>query len=227
MSAVEKELVKTHLIETGIHYRSMQASDLESASLCFAVSFQREPMVQCLGISVEEFLPFARICCQLAIEQGLGLVAFDEQEGKIAGFTILQDALLEIPEDTFTGHGNLIPIFEILDRLQSNYIREKNISASGTVVVSFVTGVNLEYQGSKIAFHLFGQSMELAKALGFETMITLVTGRFSQNGVRRRYSFAPHSSIYYNDFQFKGETVFANLPDTKLSCMLMERNIKS
>jgi GNAT superfamily N-acetyltransferase len=220
----ETSILSQTLVEEGIHYRIMESSDLQAAAECFARSFQREPMVRQLGIQKEEFIPFALVCCQQAIEQGMGLVAIDESTNEIAGFTILQDALDEIQFD-ITAHQNFLPIFEMLGQLQSKYIADKKITAYGEVVVSFVTGVHPEYQGTKVAFLLFGQSLELAKAKDYKKMITEVTGRLSQNGVRRRYAFTPYASILYREFLFDGQAIFGNIEDQSLSCVLMEKSL--
>ncbi|MFY8037839.1 MAG: hypothetical protein ACOVMQ_11760 [Cyclobacteriaceae bacterium] len=220
----EASILSQSLIEEGILYRIMQQEDLEGAAECFALSFQREPMVRQLGIQTEEFMPFAHVCCQQAIDQGMGLVAIDDATGKIAGFTILQDALDEISFD-LTEHQNFLPIFEMLGQLQSKYIVDKKIINYGDVVVSFVTGVHAEFQGTKVAFLLFGQSLELAKSKGFKKMITEVTGRLSQNGVRRRYAFTPYASVLYREFLFDGQPVFGNIEDQSLSCVLMEKSL--
>lgn len=214
--------IKPFIVE-GVLYRNMEIHDIHAAAECFANSFQREPMVQSLGITAGEFMPFAEQCCEQATQDGMGLVAVDELTNKIAGFTILQDALAEMPEDIFVNHRNMLPIFEILEQLQNKYIAEKELTQQGEVVVSFVTGVNEEYQGTKIAFFLFGQSLELAKSKGYKNKITLVTGRLSQNGVRRRYSFTPYASVFYHDFQFEGKHVFKSIDDKNLSCVLMEK----
>lgn len=220
----EASILSQTLFQEGICYRIMQRNDLHEAANCFAMSFQREPMVRQLGIQKEEFIPFALVCCQLAIEKEMGLVAIDEVTEKIAGFTILQDALDEIEFD-ISQHQNFLPIFEMLGQLQSKYIADKKISAYGDVVVSFVTGVHPEFQGTKVAFLLFGQSLELAKSKGYKKMITEVTGRLSQNGVRRRYAFTPYASILYREFLFDGQPIFGNIEDQSLSCVLMEKNL--
>ncbi len=220
----DASILSQSLIEEGILYRIMQQEDLDDAAECFTLSFQREPMVRQLGIQKEEFMPFALVCCQQAIDQGMGLVAMDDATGKIAGFTILQDALDEISFD-LTEHQNFLPIFEMLGQLQSKYIVDKKIINYGDVVVSFVTGVHTEFQGTKVAFLLFGQSLELAKSKGFKKMITEVTGRLSQNGVRRRYAFTPYASVLYREFLFDGQPVFGNIEDQSLSCVLMEKSL--
>ncbi len=220
----ETSLLPQTLSEGGIRYRAMLENDLDEVASCFASSFQREPMVQQLNIQKDEFMPFALVCCQQAIEQGMGLVAIDEASEKIAGFTILQDALFEMPFD-ISQHQNFLPIFELLGQLQSKYIIDKKVEHQGEVVVSFVTGVSPEFQGTKVAFLLFGQSLELAKEKKYKKMITEVTGRLSQNGVRRRYAFTPYTSILYREFLFDGKPVFGNIKDQSLSCVLMEKSL--
>lgn len=200
----------------------MEQQDLHTAADCFTHSFQREPMVRHLKIRKEDFNAFALVCCQQAIDQGLGLVAVENATQKIAGFTILQDALNELQID-LTAYPFLLPIFDMLGQLQGQYISDKNVTQSGEVMVSFVTGVYPEFEGSKIAFSLFGHSIELAKSKHYRKMITEVTGRLSQNGVRRRYSFTPYSRILYRDFLFEGNRIFHGLEDSTLSCVLMEK----
>ncbi len=210
------------LKDHAITYRLMEQQDLHTAADCFTHSFQREPMVRHLKIRKEDFNAFALVCCQQAIDQGLGLVAVENATQKIAGFTILQDALDELQID-LTAYPFLLPIFDMLGQLQGQYISDKNVTQSGEVMVSFVTGVYPEFEGSKIAFSLFGHSIELAKSKHYRRMITEVTGRLSQNGVRRRYSFTPYSRILYRDFLFEGNRIFHGLEDSTLSCVLMEK----
>lgn len=220
MKKAQLQLLK----DDAITYRLMHQQDLHASADCFTHSFQREPMVRHLKIQKEDFNSFALVCCQHAIHQGLGLVAVEDATQKVAGFTILQDALDDLQID-LGNYQFLLPIFEMLGQLQSQYISEKNVKQSGEVIVSFVTGVYPEFEGSKIAHSLFGRSIELAKSRHYQKMITEVTGRLSQNGVRRRYSFTPYSSVLYRDFLFEGKRIFDGLEDSTLSCVLMEKNL--
>lgn len=211
------------IIEEGIIYRPMRIEDLHVAAICFTESFQREPMVQSLSITFDDFLPFAEWCCEEAIHQKMGLVAVDELTNQIIGFTILQDALAEVPEEVLLDFECLLPVFIMLGGLQEKYLIENNTIMPGTVAVSFVTGVKKEYQGQKVSFNLFGQSLSVAKKAGYKKMITEVTGRLSQNAARRRFGFTPYASVVYHEFQLDGQNIFSNIEDSKLSCVLMEK----
>lgn len=212
----------SRIIDKTVEYRPMEPSDIEGSARCFAESFQREPMVKCLRIGVGQFLPFAKACCELAVKQQMGLVAVNLSVREVAGFTILQDAMEDAAFDLDLC-APLLPIFAMLGTLQNDYLTAKKITQKGIVVTSFVTGVAKQYQGSKVAHQLFGQSIQLAQLKGYKVMITEVTGRFSQNGVRRRYAFNTYSSSLYKDFVFEGKRVFEDIDDDTLSCMLMEK----
>jgi len=210
-------------VKEGIIYRILNFSDVSAASECFTTSFQREPMVKAIGICKDDFLPFAELCCFEAAKTEMGIVAENLSSGKIIGVSILQDCLADDLEFDLNNFNILRPIFGILGMLQEEYIIDKKIQTKGEIAVSFVTGIDKDFEGQGISLELFAQSMNLAVQKGFQSMITQVTGRLSQNAARRRFNFSEYSKILYHNYEFNGKKVFEKIEDKLLSCVLMER----
>jgi len=210
--------------ERGFVTRIIQESDVQEAAICFAESFQREPMVLTLGVTLDEFLPFAEMCCTEAARTGMGVVIEDEVTGDIAGFALLNDAIQDSVEEVEISE-KLIPCFTLLDTLLLNYIDDKQIYITGEVCVTFAGGAKKKYEGKGLGLYMMHGLIEIAKKKGYHTMISEVSGRFSQNLVGRRFKFTTHSKIKYHDFEFDGQRIFQGIPDEKLECILMERNL--
>ncbi len=210
--------------ERGFVTRVIQEKDIQEAAICFAESFQREPMVAALNVTLEQFIPFAEFCCAEAARTGMGVVIEDEITGDVAGFALLSDAIQEPVSDALVPE-NLIPCFALLDTLLLKYIDDKEIFITGEVCVTFAGGAKKKYEGKGLGLYMMHGLIEIGKRKGYHTMISEVSGRFSQNLVGRRFKFSTHSKIAYHDFEFDGERVFQSIPDKKLECVLMERNL--
>lgn len=210
-----------NILEEGVTFGLLQENQISQAAECFTLSFQREPMVKALEIPYQNFYDFAFEVCKKAFEQDMALVALDNE--KVVGISILQDAL----EDGLVFgelHERLDIIFSLLGGLQQKYIDDYHITQKGEVIVSFVTGIDKDFEGKNISLPLFSRVIEQAKHLGFRKMITEVTGIYSQNTVKKRFQFKPLFEIRYKDFEYKGEKIFEKFPEgSNPTCVLMEK----
>lgn len=212
--------------EKGFIFRLMTHADIEAAAKVFTESFQREVMVAYLGITFEEFFPFAVAFCTQAVESKFGIVAEDLATGKVAGIAVMQDLITEEVEDEeFSAMIRpLEPIFGLLDDMLLKYIDARQVFISGEAAIIYIIGVDADFKRTKIGSTLTDTSLELINNYGYKTVIGEATSYASQEMVRK-YGFEDMFEIKYREFEMDGIRPFANLTEEHPVCKLMIKEL--
>lgn len=211
------------LEEDGIVYEILQSQDLSSAIECIATVFpDSEPLTQCLGITKEYYYPVAEIVCQKAVEDGLSHVAKDAQTGELVGCIISEDMYIEnnYYQEKYKEFDKFLPIISLTESLKKQYFADKNIR-KGEFLNESMIGVYPKYQNRNIARYLYAENIEYAKTQNFSRIITDPTGIVTQRYCSR-FGFKEIVSIDYQDYEYEGVKVFANITRHK-KCVLMEK----
>ncbi|KOR36848.1 hypothetical protein AM228_10765 [Planktothricoides sp. SR001] len=211
------------LEKDGIVYEILQSQDLSSAIECVATVFPgSEPLTQCLGITKEYYYPVAEIVCQKAVEDGLSHIAKDAKTGELVGFIISEDMYIEnnFYKEKYKKFDKFLPIISLVELLQKEYLAEKNIK-KGELFYESMIGVYPQYQNRNIARYLYAENIEYAKTQKFSRIITEPSGIVTQRYCSR-FGFKEILSINYQDYEYEGVKVFANINRHK-KCVLMEK----
>ncbi len=211
------------LEQDGIVYEILQSKDLASTIECMATVFpDSEPLTHCLGITKEYYYPVAEIVCQKAVEDGLSHVAKDAQTGELVGFIISEDMYIEnnYYKEKYQEFDQFLPIISLIDSLQKEYLADKNIR-KGEFFYESMIGVYPKYQNRHIGRYLYAENIEYAKTKKFSRIITETTGIVTQRYCSR-FGFKEIVSIDYQDYEYQGVKVFANITGHK-KCVLMEK----
>lgn len=211
------------LEKDGIVYEILQSQDLSSAIECVATVFPgSEPLTQCLGITKEYYYPVAEIVCQKAVEDGLSHIAKDAKTGELVGFIISEDMYIEnnFYKEKYKKIDKFLPIISLVELLQKEYLAEKNIK-KGELFYESMIGVYPQYQNRNIARYLYAENIEYAKTQKFSRIITEPSGIVTQRYCSR-FGFKEILSINYQDYEYEGVKVFANINRHK-KCVLMEK----
>lgn len=212
--------------EKGFLFRLMTHADIEAAAKVFTDSFQREIMVSYLGITSEDFLPFATAFCTQAVESKFGIVAEDLATGKVAGIAVMQDLITESEEDEeFDSLTKpLEPVFALLDEMLLKYIDAHQVFISGEAAIIYIIGVDAEFKRTKIGSTLTDTSLELIEEYGYKTVIGEATSYASQEMIRK-YGFEDRFEVSYRRFELNGEFPFADMQQDNPVCKLMVKEL--
>ncbi|MFB8794904.1 MAG: hypothetical protein U7126_11950 [Microcoleus sp.] len=212
------------LEKDGIVYEILQSQDLSSTIECLATVFPgSEPLTHCLGITKEYYYPVAEIVCHKAVEDGLSHIAKDAQTGEVVGFRISEDLHTREDksyQDKFNEFEKFLPISSLVESLQSQYLQDKVLS-KGQMLYHSLLGVDPRYQNRQIPKYLYDENIDHAKNQNFSRIITEATGMVSQR-LCSRFGFKEILSINYQDYEYEGVKVFANITRHK-KCVLMEK----
>jgi len=210
-ASFEKAEQSLKQLQEGPHeYRLLSKNDIDETVKVFTYTFcHDEPMTHYLGITEEEFEPFARQVIEKAAMDQLSVVAL--KEGKIIGCAIVEDVtdplniIIDIdPKFRF--------IFALLEHLTSDFFNEK-IFSSGHVAHLFVTAVAKACQGKGIAKELNAEVMRIAKQKKFSFMYSEFTHYYNEQAVlsQLKQNKLKLSSCKYKDFIYATKHPFDQL----------------
>ena len=119
------------LEKDGIIYELLQEKDVEKTLACVVdVLTSREPLTTALGLTQDEFYPFAKMFCDKAVEEQLSYIAKDAATDDVIGFLIAED-LIQAP-DFKEGYHRLFkeivkiqPLIDVVDKLEEKYLENK------------------------------------------------------------------------------------------------------
>jgi EAL domain-containing protein (putative c-di-GMP-specific phosphodiesterase class I) len=184
------------------HYH--QAVNVITNAFC-----EDEPMTKHLGITAAEFVPFAKIMVDKAVQNGLSMVAIDNNE--VIACTIVEDMA-----DPLNITASIDPrfkiIFSLLEQLGSEFFRERAMY-KGHIAHLFITAVNKQYHGQGLSRKINFESIRLAKERNFDFMCCKFTHDYNEKGTvnHLRNSKLLIRSCKYNEFVFNGSKPFQNL----------------
>ena len=205
-----------------VTYSPLTEKDLEETIECLCRVFPRdEPITQRAGITENDFRPFARMFCELAVKENVSLIMRDEQFGnRVTGFSINHDYATPAPEQIEQVTPKFAPVFKVLEELDIIYRDGKSFSF-GEVCYLLMAGVDHQFykqqkektvvKGNQLAAKLFQLTLDMVRAEGFHNTIAHATGSFSQKGLHD-LGFSEVARIDYNTFEFEGQYPFKRIP---------------
>lgn len=191
-------------------YEVLNKEHYDQAVNVIADSFcEYEPMTKYLGITPIEFTPFARMIVTKAIQDGLSIVALDNN--KVAACTIVEDIAnpLNIAIDADPRFKMIIALF---DNLGSDFFNERAMY-KGHIAHLFMTAVDKDYHGQGLSRKINFESIRLARERNFDFMCCEFTHDFNEKGTvnQLKNNKLLIRSQQYKDFIFNGIKPFENL----------------
>jgi ribosomal protein S18 acetylase RimI-like enzyme len=116
----------------------------------------------------------------------------------------------------------MAPIFDILSKLDTFYLRNK-VPMKKRFFHLFMIGSLKEYRKQGIAKKLIEGSIARAKGMKFQTIVTEATNFKSQRLVEKYFKFKTLKRIKYKKFKLDNRFPFKRLKEE--SCQLMERKL--
>lgn len=209
------------LEQDGIIYDLMQSQDLLATMELVATVFPGgEPLTKTLGITTEYYYPMAEIVCHKALAEGLSHVARDAKTGAVIGFRISEDlyAADTSYQKQYDEFVQFLPLNFLVKLLKEKYLQDKILS-KGQILYQSMLGVAYGYEGRHIARRLIAANIAYAKILGFSKIVTDPTGIVTQR-MTAGLGFKEVVSISYQDFEYQGAKIFADLKRDKKYAMM-------
>ena len=139
------------LKKDGIIYELLQEKDLEKTIYCVTDVFtSREPLTTALGLTQDEFYPFAKMFCDKAVEDQLSYITKDAATDEVIGFLIAED-LIQEPDfqenyrRLFKEIVKIQPLIDMVDKLEEKYLECKEVK-KGEIFHMFLGGIAQRYQ---------------------------------------------------------------------------------
>lgn len=207
----------------GIVYDYIRAKDVKNVIDVIRRYFgPLETMNKAVGIQPEDFDIFANVIGNIALEEGLSLVARNSITGDFIAPVILKDFTTQIPEDTFKFSPKLMPIFGMMDNLTDMFIGERGHVKRSEVLELFIGLMPPEYQNMGISTSLWNASQYVAKENGFKSVVSTITGGASSHIALNKLGFNLLFEIPYKTYNFSGKQVFASIRETE-TCKFVEK----
>jgi len=168
-----------------------------------------EPMTKYLGITPQQFLPFAQLIVEKAIQDKLSIVSIDDN--KVTACTIVEDIA-----DPLNIAIHLDPrfkiIFSLLANLAEDFFKER-VLTKGQIAHLFITAVDKKYFGSGLSKKINFESIKLAKEKNFDFMCCEFTHDYNEKGTVKniKNNKLLIRGCQYKDFIFDGKKPFENL----------------
>ena len=214
------------LREHGIRYEIADQRIAAPVTERLGVSFANEPMTATLGASAGDFGALAATFIPECLSNNLSVVAMaDDGSERVAGVLINRDFKSPMPASVPNDFEWFLPIYEALVIVDSAYEVKRPTAGMGETIDFWMLAVDADRFGRRgIGGTLLRLSTELAKAAGFARGVCECTGHFSQSAARKA-GFSEMSSVAYKDFTYKGDKVFAAVPDPHTHLIFFEREL--
>lgn len=191
-------------------YQTMQAQHYKDVVQLITQSFcDSGSMTKYLGMTYQDFLPFAEIVVKKAIQDGLSIVALHNNQ--VCACTIVED--MASPLDTnIPVDARFKIIFALLDELSNHFLLNQNIT-KGHVAHLFITAVSKQYQHQGLSTNVNFESMNLAKNKKYDFMYAKFTHAYNEEGTIKKLknNRLLIKSCVYKDFMFENTHPFEHL----------------
>lgn len=204
-----------------VRFEKLSADNFEETVSCLKRVFpDMEPMTKKEGVTPEEFDPFARMFCEVALSEGCSLVGLEENTGKVVAFTIVNDYTTPVPDAFEHVSPKFRPIVEVFKGLDDRYQAEHEYKR-GEILYLFMGGVDhkflrkhkkeMKVEGNAISRTMFELSEALIREAGFSKILGHATSFFSQN-ILQELGYEEKYRLDYNTYEFEGRKPFAKMP---------------
>jgi GNAT superfamily N-acetyltransferase len=208
------------IVIDGIVYDVLDESELDSAILCLTATFTRgEPMTRELGITEREFYSFSELVCTKAVLEYLSVAARDVWTGRLVGCHISEDFAEGLIKKDDPIPSCFYPILALLEELDKKYT-DKYPIVKNDLFHDFMVGVDKQYKGKNIGYHLVAVNNALGRAKGFRAAIAEVTGPASQHILIHKHHYQVLDAIPYNAFWYQQQPVFKGITSCE-NCQLV------
>lgn len=205
-----------------ITFEKMKTKHYNGAVKCVLNTFLRgEPMLNALGVKKDEFIHFVEIYVKKAISDGYSVVALEND--RVIGSIVSEDLLTEPPKGIEKCFEFMMPVFDVLSKLDEKYIEAKK-PQKGEVYHMLLGSVYKEYAGNKVTVNMIKRADELAVEAGFKKNVVEATGNISAAIFAKDPNFKEFARINYLDFEFEGKKIFKNIKGGE-ACILFEKEL--
>ncbi len=168
-----------------------------------------EPMTQYLKITYDDFIPFAALMVDKAIQDKMSIAVMEKN--KMVACSIVEDIA-----DPLDINIEIDPrfkiIFSLLEHLGEDFFREKNFK-KGHLAHLFITAVDKKYFGHGLSRKVNLDSIHHARKLGYDFMCCEFTHYLNEKGTVKHLEHGGihFKSCLYKNYIYDGKKPFKNL----------------
>jgi GNAT superfamily N-acetyltransferase len=195
-----------------IKYRTLTPNLVGKAVDCIAISFTtpKDPFTKVFEYSQTQWGIMSQMFVERAAESDLSIVAFNEAKNRIEGVMINED-WKELPPSFYRQLRDWRPVRAIFNELHIRFkSREPRIEHGKVLHPLYFSCVHPESRRKGIATNLWNQSVEVAKARNYDTLVA-ETSVTATERLCHKLGFKLASSVEYHEFLFEGRKPFAVL----------------
>ena len=205
----EGNMTKTTTTKADYAILTLQDMHAKSTVDLFIKSFcDSEPTTRHLGISYEDYEPFAKDVVDKAIKDGMSVVAVDKSN-KVIACAIAED-ITDPFEPELSHYPKMKPIFALLTKLSEPFLKDKKFT-KGKIEHIWIAIVDKTYRGKGLSTQIDMACADLAVRKGYDFAYTEFTNDVSEKITHHYPVYKSFNKIKYDDFQYENEKPFRGL----------------
>lgn len=204
-----RKTMKTKDMKNTIRIDDLTNKYLEPAVNLFVNSFcNSEPATKYLGITPEEYTPFAKAVTTKAVQDGLSKVVLNEKD-QLIGLIITED-LADPFKPNLSLYPKMKPLYSLLEELSKPFMEGKTFK-KGKVLHTWIAAIDEKYRTHGIYLELGMSHVESAMRKGYRFIYSDFTNSYSEVIVRQFKLLRLCNKIKYSDYVLESTKPFANL----------------
>lgn len=176
----------------------------EAADLFIKTFCDYEPITKKLGITYDEYEPFAMALIQKAVTDGLGLVALENN--KIVALTISEDITNPFEPDLAL-YPKMAPIIAIIEQLTTPFVSGKKIK-KGKIAHTWISLVEKSHTNLGLNTKIDLATTNMCASKGFDFTYAEFTSQISENIAHHYQTNKKINEVTYDTFTYKGTQPF-------------------
>ena len=206
-------------MSANVYYEVLEPHDAEEALKCsVSAVIAGEPTTKAVKGDQADFHYMMTVFAQVIVNEGLSIVAKDQQSHQIVGCAICKD-FLAFPKQGFEQISQaLLSSFSIFEKLEGDYKKEYSIKP-GELFQLLILGVLEPFRLSNIGTQLVLEAERQAQKRHFKGITATLSSPISQHIFLNKLGYKEVSSILYQDFEYQGQKIFTSITECE-SCKL-------
>jgi GNAT superfamily N-acetyltransferase len=186
---------------------------VDATARLYAEVFTRdEPTTRWHGITVEDFLPFARRYVRFCATDGSSFIAREIPCEEVIGFILCMDLTRDLEvlgPEMCAFLSRFDATVQLIDALEDQYLKIGTVEPGAVLHVSQL-GVSRKARGRSVSTSLIHHVLAFARNNGYRTIIADCTGPLSRRSFEN-CGFENAGSLRYSDFLFRSTAFFDGL----------------
>lgn len=207
-----------------LRLETMQENHLAQAIACINENFvQGDPVARALSLTKADCLLHDTIVIEHVLPEQVSMVALDDASNQLLGCLIAKDFCTPFPEDLPALCPKMAPVFALIERLESEYVRH-NVIRPGEICYGLMAAVQQDANKQGIFTALSQAALQQAKRRGFRKTLCVAAHAASQHVLLTKCGQRVAGKVDFHSFSYQGKRVLAGISHPS-SCLLLEGDL--